>query len=333
MPLLDMQRRSQVIGRIRTGYKNAKGEPVKSKTLIFTTANRLAAAQIAEAFGGQVREWAVRAGEYIVTTERAAVDVVVSPRGEPVTQWYEMWTAAGCARRCDSKVDQISGGPCKCPADPAKRAELASRRKPEACKPRTRISVILPDVSGMGVWVLATGSDQAACEVMDAGDLLAMARDQGILLPATLRLEQRETRIVGQPAKQYGVPVLEPHNTFREIASGELSNATLMAQLPPAPAQRLALTAGLTETATPQVDRSEPVAPPPTAQQLADRAQVATWRGDINVIAGEAKEHLLADDHVCTDPSLSLYEPLSDFLNARWAELPIDRPTVSAGAA
>lgn len=319
-PLLDKQRRGQIIGRIRTGYRNASGNPVKSKTLIFTTGNRRAAAAIAELHGGEVRPWDVRPGEFIVRTTVAEIDVTIPPRDQVITQWYEMWTAAGCARRCDSVTEQIKNIPCPCPSDPDERARLAKQKTPAACKPRTRINVMIPDLPGMGVWTLATGSDQAACEVEDAGDLMTMAREQGIFLPATLRLEQRETRTVGEPTKQYGVPVLEPINTFREIATGALAAAGIAGQLPPAPGQqRRALTAG------PVTAPPAPAAVAPDAQTLADRAWAARTQNDIRALISLAKEHLLADELVLTDAENDVYEELKGFLTERYNRMPAEQ--------
>ena len=111
MPILDMQRRSQQIGRIRIGQKvpaaNGGMRPEKLSTFRFTTASRMTADAIAALFGGTVRDWE---GQYEVITDRSEIGVTVPPRDAVISQWYEMWSKGGCQRRCDSQREQISGG-------------------------------------------------------------------------------------------------------------------------------------------------------------------------------------------------------------------------------
>jgi hypothetical protein len=261
MPILDIQRRGQQIGRIRIGQQVAvikdgkdtgKTRPARLDTFRLTTGSRHEAAAIAELLGGEVREWN---GEWEVITSRDEISVMVPPRDQVISQWYEMWNKGGAIRRCDSRREQISGGPCLCPhaddhedreaVDRAalRRADLARMSPPQACKLATRISVMIPDLPGLGVFRLDTSSYYAATEIGDAAALLQAARDRGVFLPAILRIEQR-TRVAGGQTKKFPVPVLEVLSTFRQIATGQLDGAGIAAQLPPAPGQSRAIAAG-----------------------------------------------------------------------------------------
>jgi Recombination directionality factor-like len=261
MSVLDLQRKGQQIGRIRIGQQVAivkdgrdtgKTRPARLDTFRFTTASRNSADAIAELFGGEVREWNK---QWEVITGRSEISVMVPPRDAVISQWYEQWNAGGAIRRCDSQHDQISNGPCQCPhaADPdnqeeadraaLRRAEMAKLNPPQACHLITRVSVMIPDLPGVGVFRLDTGSFYAAAEIGDTAYILQKARDAGVFLPAVLRIEQRQ-RVAGGQTKKYPVPVLEILSTLRQIVGGELAAGGVAAQLPPAPGeQRKAITA------------------------------------------------------------------------------------------
>lgn len=263
MPILDIQRRGQQIGRIRIGEQvgtgkhdkngNEKTRPSRLSTFRFTTQSRVSADAIAALYGGTVRDWQ---GQYEVITRESAIGVTVPPRDQVVSQWYEMWSKGGCQRRCDSQREQLSGGPCLCPhaRNPGdedevakcalERADLARRNPPEACKMVTRVSVMIPDLPGIGVFRIDTGSFYAATEIGDTAEILQMARDKGVFLPAILRIEQR-SRVANGETKKYPVPVLEITSTLRKITSGELEAGGISAQLPPPPGEQpKAITAG-----------------------------------------------------------------------------------------
>ena len=237
MAVLDLQRKGQQIGRIRIGQQVAvirdgkdtgKTRPSKLSTFRFTTGSRVSAEAISALYGGDVRQWG---SEWEVVTAQSAIGVTVPPRDEVVSQWYEMWNKGGAVRRCDSQTEQISGGPCLCPhaedpsnstqADDAarKRAALAKLNPPQACKLVTRINVMIPDLPGLGVFRLDTGSYYAAVEIGDSAELMQMARDKGVFLPAILRIDQRR-RVAGGQTKTYPVIVLEALTTTFEDALG-----------------------------------------------------------------------------------------------------------------
>ena len=335
MAVLDLQRKSQQIGRIRIGQqvKTANGgmRPGRLTTFRFTTASKTTADAIADLYGGQVRPWE---GQFEVITEKSEIGVTVPPRDAVISQWYEMWNKGGAVRRCDSQHEQISGGPCRCPhaTDPSDREEAAAmalerarlhKADPsKACGLITRINVMIPDLPGLGVFRLDTGSFYAAGESGDKADLMELAREHNVFLPAMLRIEWRK-RIAGGKTTTYPVPVLEILSTFRAIASGQLEAAGIAAQLPPAPGeQRRAITSG---TAAPAAREDPPAAAvrqqkPPTAQQIADAAANATTRRQIAEMKAVAAEHRVLEDMICP-PGAEIFEPLEEYLHARREEL------------
>jgi hypothetical protein len=353
MSVLDIQRRGQQIGRIRVGEQVSTGKqdkdgrdkmrPSRLSTFRFTTQSRPSAEAVAELYGGTIRDWE---GQFEVITKHAAIGVTVPPRDQVISQFYEMWNKGGAIRRCDSQHEQISNGPCQCPhtenlrdeADVAakalERSRLAGLNPPQACKLVTRISVMLPDLPGLGVWRLDTGSYYAAVEIGDSAALMQMARDKGVFLPAVLRIEHR-SRVANGQTKKFPVPVLEVLATFRDLATGAIERGGMVAQLPPAPGeQRRALTAGPAPAVTPP---APPAAEPAgfdavlagirsaeiavAGQRIANAAMDATTPGEMTALIALAKELGVTEDAVCTDDENNAYETLRTCLEERWQEL------------
>lgn len=335
MAVLDIQRRGQQIGRLRIGQQvkasNGKMRPARLDCFRFTTASRITAQAIADLYGGEVRDWS---GEFEVITSKSEIGVTVPPRDEVISQWYEMWNKGGAMRRCDSQRDQISNGPCLCPhaADPSDPDEVASKalersglaklNPPQACKLVTRISVMIPDLPGLGVFRLDTGSYYAATEIGDSAALMQVARDRGVFLPAILRIEHRQ-RVAGGQTKKYPVPVLEVLTTFRDLASGAIERAGIAAQLPPAPGEtRLAIAAAPAAVTPPRQTPAKRMNDQEKAQDIADRARRAASRAEVELLDTEAESEGVGDRNVCSWPEEEVYEELRIFLRARWKELP-----------
>lgn len=252
---LDMQRRAQRIGRIRIGQQvkasNGKMRPATLTTFRFTTGSQVTAEAVAAFYGGQARPWEGQRGQWEVITGRSEIWVNIPPADEVVSGWYEMWASSGVKRRCDSVREQISGGPCLCPhaSDPDDADEVRDKailrdqlaKEGKACARHLRINVQIPDLPGVGVFMLDTGSYNAATEVIGKAEMLEEARKRGIFLKAMLRIEWRQR---GSDRKPYPVPVLEIMDTVRDIVSGELAKGGLRAQLPPVPGAPLRAIAG-----------------------------------------------------------------------------------------
>jgi hypothetical protein len=330
--VLDLQRQGQ---QIRIGQqvpaKRGGTRPDKLSTFRFTTGSRFVAESVAALYGGQVVDW--QRGQYEVITTESALFVTIPPRDQIVSQAYEMWNGGGCVRRCDSQREEISGGRCLCPhaedttnADEVdnaarRRAELSKLNPPQACKLVTRISVMLPDLPGLGVWRLDTHSYYAAVEIGDQAELMEKAREHGVFLRAVLRIDQR-ARVAGGQTTNYPVPVLEILDTFRDLVTGAIENRPMAAQLPPAPGQPIAaITAGPSKTPAELPAPSRPL----TAQQIADRAREAAHREVLVSLNKMAEDNRVKDDIVCVDEVGQVYDELHTYLQRRWREMSADQ--------
>lgn len=329
MSVLDIQRRGQQIGRLRMGEQVAvikdgkdtgKTRPARRDTWRLTTGSRHTADAAALHFGSEVKPWN---GQHEVDTKVSELPVMVPPRDAVISQNYEMWTAGGAARRCDSQFDQISGGPCRCPhaADPSdaeevaraalRRADMARMNPPQACHLITRVSFMIPDLPGLGVFRLDTSSYYAAVEIGDAAMLMQAARDQGVFLSAILRIDQRQ-RVANGQTKRFPVPVLEVTSSFREIASGALAAGGMAAQLPPAPGgQPRAITAARPAPAPAPEGPAD--ARRQAAQQIADEISPTVGRGTVRKLIEDAKAGRLEAEMILVgDVWMTLKEALTD---------------------
>jgi hypothetical protein len=323
MPLLDIQRRAAQLGRIRIGQQVATGRvdkngnpilrPSRLETFRLTTPSRATADEVARLLGGTVHpfEHARTAGQWEVVTDLSSLPVMVPPVGA-LSQDYELWTAAGCVRRCDSVTDRVSGQPCLCPSDPQRRQEMAQNGG--ACKAVTRLNVMLPDLPGLGLWRIDTHSYYAAVELGGVAPLLEEAAAQGVSVPAELAIEQREVRRPGQKPKHFPVPVLRVLTTLRQMAAiGQGQRPTLAAQLPPPVQPLAALTSG--QERQQQTERQ-----PAGAQVFLARALQCDDTGSLKVIWGEAFKAGVIDDFVDV-PGSEAMEMLSEVLQQRAADL------------
>jgi hypothetical protein len=310
VPITDLQVRMREIGRIRTGIqvegRGGKRRPAKLETFRITATRRELLEEVAGVYGGTVEPWPEHG--FQLTTTADQLDVIIPP-GQAISQWYELWGGGGCLRRCDGVtadvIEEIRGrrtddqGPrtetvrraCLCPKDGVERRELAA--KGEACKPTTRLSVILPLVPDLGVWRLESHGFYAAVELGPSVDLLAAASQRGIFVDARLRLEQREQKRPGQPTKRYAVPVLElPKARVADVlgAIAERGGAGGEAALPAgiAPAARMLAAPGQRPELGPA-----PALPPTTAMRVADPDPEAEAPAPRNVTPADATEGVI----------------------------------------
>ncbi|HEX4432827.1 MAG TPA: hypothetical protein VHZ96_26375 [Frankiaceae bacterium] len=200
MPILDLQVRARELGRIRLGQvvatSNGKTRPSKIDRFRFTSYSRELLEHVAELYGGRVRDWQPQGGGaagYEVLTDAKRVPILVPP--QPLSQWYELWSGGGCARRCDGTREVLSDAPCVCSPEPDQRE----------CKPTTRLNVMLRDVPGLGVWRLETHGYYAAVELPAVAQFLAATRGY---VSAALVLEERVSKRDGQ-TRRYMVPAIE----------------------------------------------------------------------------------------------------------------------------
>jgi hypothetical protein len=134
------------------------------------------------------------------------------------SQAYELWSGGGCARRCDGYNESISQGPCVC--DPEKRE----------CSIHTRLSVMLADLPGLGVWRIDTSGYYAAVELQGAVNVIQMAAGRGQMLPARLRLEQRMVKRLGEGTRRFAVPVLDVEISPAQLLGGSQPQPILVEQ-------------------------------------------------------------------------------------------------------
>jgi hypothetical protein len=353
MPLLDLQRSAVEIGRVRIGDSKPDGRRPgrKLETFKLTTRSRRVADQVAALFGGEVKRYEPDRGQagWQAITTLDALPVMVPPRGQMVTQWYEMWSKAGCARRCDSRHDQLNPegsaaapGNCRCPflrdpdsgqplldddgyriPDGEERTRLSKLATPQACKPHTRISFIIPDLPGLGVWRFETTGKVVAGRIQDSADILQMAAQRGFYLPAELQLLWMEKRKPGEPVERFPVVDLIVLESLRAIANGDAAQHTIAAALPPPPSRK-ALTTG-TSPAGPSGPAAIEAGDPMAAQKIANAAKDTTDRTVIQQLAEQAEAAGLGKDEVWVpdhnDPNTFTEVNILDYLRDRYRAL------------
>jgi recombination directionality factor gp3-like protein len=200
------------VGRIRLGEKDEKkGYPRKLSAFRFTSRNRGPLDTVAELWGGTVVPWASDEGpQWQVYTTATSIECIVPKAELAFSQHFEDWEGATCNRRCDGHYEMVGDRACVC--DPADRK----------CLPTTRLSVLLPDVPGMGVWRVESHGYNAAAEILGTIEL-AVAHG-ATLLPATLSLEQRSKRRLNPETNKvetnrFVVPVLSISASLREMVA------------------------------------------------------------------------------------------------------------------
>jgi hypothetical protein len=297
VPILDLQQAWTELGRIRTGVQveftkngQTKSRPEKLDTFRLTSRHRPLIEAAVEAYGSaEIRRWG---DQWEVITPAKAFDILVPP-GQTLTQWNELWSGGGCLRRCDGVTNQIDQSPCACPSDPAARRKAAGANPPTACHPTTRLSVMLTALPGFGVWRLESHGYYAAVELKGSAQLLARATEAGLLMPASLRLEQREKKIPGKPTNRYAVPVIDIVHTrlVDLLPAGAIQGGPLELAAPTrpllGPGERPAL----------------PVTPPPATSDMRAPAP-ADW-GDLDAVVADAGEPLSLVDELRETASTS----------------------------
>ena len=234
MPIIDIQRRLTETGRIRIGEQVPTGNgnktrPAKLETFRLTSRSEGAIRAAAGVYGGTPEIWADAphgTKQWQLFTAVDQLGVLLPPEQMSFSQFYEIWSGGGCQVRCTGAELVPSGAPCMC--DPEDRK----------CKAHTRLSVILSDLSGAGLWRLDTQGWNAAVEIGGAfgmAKLIAQASQRSII-PAILRLDQREIKRPDEPIKRFAVPVLEfSVNLVALTGAGAEPQAISSGQVTPVP--------------------------------------------------------------------------------------------------
>lgn len=348
MSLLGLQQRSVEIGQIRYGYstRNDRGKKVPHSTdkWIFTTPDAAAAAKVAELYGGAVEPWPEKTGVWQVRSEVTELTVTVPQTDQVISQFWEMWQGGNALRRCDGLVERLSGNPCMCPPDMDARKRLSKQMPPAACGPKSRLSVVLSHVPGLGTWKLASAGWEVAKEIGGTADFMQSIRDGSsagagmVLLTATLRIVNR-----GSGVKTHRAAVLTLDDSLHALVSGEAARRSLVEQLPPPP-NRLALTAGApaaagaaapSAAAAPDLPGpaegtgpgGEDLPPEEVAHRIALAAAGAETAAQVAVQAQRAAAAGVSDEYVTAGETVG---PLVDFLKERWKQLNAAEQAASA---
>lgn len=251
MPLIDAQRRHNRTGAIRIGNQVPTGKfhkdgrpkmrPAKLDTFRVTSPHRDVVDAVADLFGGTVVPWEGPKGpEFEVVTRRRELPVLV-PR-QTIDPNYEMWGNRFRARLCDGARERIRNTPCLCTkwddhdhdfrfgqncavcsvirgreGAPHQHAYVSGfcsecgRRR--ACKPTTRVNVMIRGVPSIGVFKVESHGINAATRLPAMADMVAEAP---VPLPATLgmRFEDQPRLVVDAggresvQVRQFWVPEL-----------------------------------------------------------------------------------------------------------------------------
>jgi hypothetical protein len=221
VPFTERRRRLPQAGRIRSGVKatakNGKIRPKAIETFRFTAPRRDDLDTIARLYGGTVTAWSDPKSEdrWEVLTDASEIVVVLPPDPMGDGPSYERWGGKGLERQCDGVTAVVpregpdgreeAEVPCLCRA--------AGRRQ---CKPKLRLSVLLPEVHLRGVWRFDTGSDLAADEMPGMVDLILSMQTQG-LAKAALRLDKAQSQ---GGSNQFVVPRLGILASLEDVQAG-----------------------------------------------------------------------------------------------------------------
>jgi hypothetical protein len=203
MPIKTLRSRLPEIGRLRLGHRQAvidsktgkqrikNGQPVfrpvRGEAWRVTTKDEELLQYVAGMYGGEVKPWEGAPGtdpQWELFTESAVLQVIIPPGKLRFSQWYECWQRNLCLRRCDGETEQNSDGPCRCKQE-------AEHPRDYACKPTTRLSVVLDEIPSVDVWRVELHGIHGAEELAGTAELLEAAGAAGKVIPATLALEQQ----------------------------------------------------------------------------------------------------------------------------------------------
>ena len=199
--ILGIQKRLTEVGRIRMGEKQGN-RPVKLDNFRITSPNQSILGEVADRYGGNVTPWD---DQYQVNITADEIKILL-PMGDGIfSEWYEEWSRGGIQKRCTGEYDEVRDCPCDCvPGD-------------RMCKPTSRLSMWLPEIESLGVWMLSSTGYNANAEL--GGTVQALqdaARALGRPVKAPLSLEQRKKVSEGQ-TRRFAVPVIQPREPVERI--------------------------------------------------------------------------------------------------------------------
>jgi hypothetical protein len=222
--LKNIQAKAAEHGRLRTGYTQGN-RPMRSATWVITSHSEEHVRTAAELWGGDPQQWTPlnsNIAQWRVITKASAIEALITP-GDPLNQYNEMWSKGGCARRCDGETELLTRQPCICLRQFGE--DWHQQRKGTVCSATSRLNVMLPDLSGMGMWRAETHSFYAASEWGGMVDMVLAGTNGEGFVPVTLRIEPRQ-RVASGETKKFPVVVVELRGvTPRQALAGPLSTA------------------------------------------------------------------------------------------------------------
>jgi hypothetical protein len=190
----------------------------------FTSKDDQAIKAIAGLYGGSPHVWGERDNEWEVFTE--SNEITVQLPGDPIFVAYEKWGQGGNLRRCDGEtctipVQDPQGGHLDSVPSLCEDEGLEPGEDKQACTVTVRLKVVMPEIRGIGIWMLTSGSVYAAMELPAVCDLLdGLRMRSGILIPCRLELQYREEkRAYEKFTRKYHVPTLHVDGSVSGITA------------------------------------------------------------------------------------------------------------------
>jgi hypothetical protein len=242
---LEIQSRYRELGRIRMGtvVSNGKGgtRPVKLDTFRLTSADEDLINSAAAMWGGTPVAWDGAQGgakQWEVILEKKAIAVMVPPVKEASNLSCNSWAFGLHKWMCDGDKAKFPNDDGDIQVTECNRACQSDDKN--APKMTFNLNLILPDLAGLGMWRLATGSYNAVRELQPMlRTFMDMGMRSGTAVPAILKMEQRSERKMSKGKPQtfnYNVPVLDlgiPVGEFMQLP-GAMS-ALALAESPEPP--------------------------------------------------------------------------------------------------
>lgn len=225
--LRNIQSRAAEHGRLRTGYTQGN-RPMRSATWVITSHSEEHVRTAASLWGGEPEQWSPlnsTISQWRVITKASSIEALITP-GDPLNQYNEMWSKGGCQRRCDGETETLTRQPCICLARFGE--DWHQQKKGVVCSTTSRLNVMLPELTGMGMWRAETHSFYAAQEWSGMVDMVLAGTNGKGFIPVTLRIEPRQ-RVANGETKKFPVVVVELRGvTPRQALAGPMNAATAL---------------------------------------------------------------------------------------------------------
>ncbi|MET8694782.1 hypothetical protein ABZV65_19815 [Streptomyces bauhiniae] len=225
--LRNVQARAAEHGRLRTGYTQGN-RPMRSANWVVTSHSEEHVRTAATLWGGEPEQWSPLNStipQWRVITKAPSIEALITP-GDPLNQYNEMWSKGGCQRRCDGETETLTRQPCLCARQFGEDWHL--QKKGAVCSTTSRLNVMLPDLSGMGMWRAETHSFYAAQEWGGMVDMILAGTNGQGFIPVTLRIEPRQ-RVANGETKKFPVVVVELRGvTPRQALAGPMNATTAL---------------------------------------------------------------------------------------------------------